>query len=102
MIKNFANNRNEDKSQELKISADSQQIDDKSFQLSYDGEIIRDGGHYKGASRLYDLVFIRLANDEIYTEAYFKAYKNICLQTSARKRLYDLDCQVISRDIFKI
>lgn len=94
MMKDSANNRTIDHSYGPKIGAESLMIGNKMLQLSDDGEIIIDGVHYKGTPGLYELVFKRLPDDEIYTEADLQAYKDICLRTSAHKRLYDPNGQV--------
>jgi len=61
-------------------------LGDKNFDVDKNDNIIIDGIRYTGTAGLYELIFKRLPDDEIYTENDLQKYKNILITTNAHRR----------------
>ncbi|KYM96988.1 hypothetical protein ALC62_12366 [Cyphomyrmex costatus] len=71
-------------------------LGDKKFDVDTDDTIIIDGNRYKGTRGLYELIFKRLPDDDIYTENDKQTYKSILLTTNAHRRRHNAEMPVKS------
>ncbi|KYN07220.1 hypothetical protein ALC62_00588 [Cyphomyrmex costatus] len=74
---------------------------DKKFDVDTDDTIIIDGNRYKGTPGLYELIFKRLPDDDIYTENDKQTYKSILLTTNAHRRRHNAEMPVKSNKGYK-
>ena len=63
-------------------------LGDKNFEIDKDDSIIIDNVRYAGTPGLYELIFKRLPDDDVFDENDKQKYKNILLATSAHRRGY--------------
>lgn len=61
-------------------------LGNKKFDVDKNDNIIINGTKYAGTAGLYELIFKRIPDDEIYTENDLQKYKSILITTSAHKR----------------
>ncbi|XP_071579217.1 uncharacterized protein [Temnothorax nylanderi] len=71
------------------FSNDGMMLGNKRFDVDNADNIIIDGIRYAGTRGLYELIFKKFPNDEIYTEDDKQKYKSMLLATSAHKRNHD-------------
>lgn len=64
-------------------------VGNEPLQFEDDGSIVVAGVKYRGTNGLYELLFKRLPDDEVYTQDDLDAYKDILVKTSAHKRQYN-------------
>ncbi|KYM94131.1 hypothetical protein ALC62_15254 [Cyphomyrmex costatus] len=74
---------------------------DKKFDVDTDDTIIIDGNRYKGTPGLYELIFKRLPDDDIYNKNDKQTYKSILLTTNAHRRRHNAEMPVISNKGYK-
>lgn len=67
---------------------DTLMVGDKPLKFDDDGSIIVGDISYRPSEGLYEVLFKRIPDDEVYDEADLDAYKNILLKTSAHKKSY--------------
>ncbi|KYM95044.1 hypothetical protein ALC62_14315 [Cyphomyrmex costatus] len=79
----------------------STMLGDKKFDVDTDDTIIIDGNRYKGTPGLYELIFKRLPDDDIYTENDKQTYKSILLTTNAHRRRHNAKMPVKSNKGYK-
>lgn len=70
----------------VKFCNEGMMIGNKFFDVDKDDNIYIDGIKYVGTPGLYELIFMRMPDDAVYTEADMYKYKNILLATNAHKR----------------
>ena len=63
-------------------------IGDSQFEIDTDDSILINGKRYKGTPGLYELVFMKHPNENIYMESDMKAYKDILRNTNPHKQYY--------------
>ncbi|KAL6265695.1 hypothetical protein P5V15_002494 [Pogonomyrmex californicus] len=61
-------------------------LGDKCFDVSKDDNIFINGIRYLGTEGLYELIFKKVPDDELYTEEDKQKYKDILLLTNAHRR----------------
>ena len=61
-------------------------LGDKAFDIDKDDNIIIDGVKYRGTVGLYELIFKRILDDTVCTDADKQKYKSILLATNAHRR----------------
>lgn len=71
-----------------RFEGDVLMVGGKPLRFHDDGSIIIADTTYKPTPGLYDLLFKRLPNDEIYNNEDLKAYKDILVKTNAHKKNY--------------
>ncbi|XP_071570613.1 uncharacterized protein [Temnothorax nylanderi] len=71
------------------FSNDGMMLGNKRFDVDNADNIIIDGIRYAGTRGLYELIFKKIPNDEIYTKDDMQKYKSILLMTNAHKRNHD-------------
>lgn len=71
-----------------RFEGDVLMVGGKPLRFDDDGSIIIADTTYKPTHGLYDLLFKRLPNEEIYNTEDLKAYKDILIKTNAHKRNY--------------
>ncbi|XP_071629451.1 uncharacterized protein [Temnothorax longispinosus] len=76
------------------FSNDEMMLGNKRFDVNHADKIIIDGIRYNGTRGLYELIFKKYPNVDIYTEDDMQAYKNILLMTNAHKLNYDAHSQI--------
>lgn len=76
-------------------------IGNKRIDLDKNDDIYIDGKRYAGTQGLYELIFMKLPNDRIYTNSDLQNYKSVLLATSAHKRDYNERNQVKSNKGYK-
>jgi hypothetical protein len=64
-------------------------VGNKTLKFDEDGSILVDDTRYKPSEGLYELLFKRIPDDQLYTDDDLNAYRNILVQTSAHKRNYN-------------
>ena len=64
-------------------------VGDKVLEFDSDGAIVINETKYRPSEGLYELLFKRLPNDEVYTNDDLQAYKNILNATNAHKKGYN-------------
>ncbi|XP_072761210.1 uncharacterized protein [Anoplolepis gracilipes] len=70
----------------IKFSNDGIMLGDKHFDVDKNDNIIINEVKYTGTPGLYELIFKKIPDDEIYTEDDLLKYKSILLATNAHKR----------------
>ncbi|KYN50170.1 hypothetical protein ALC62_01046 [Cyphomyrmex costatus] len=76
-------------------------LGDKKFDVDTDDTIIIDGNRYKGTPGMYELIFKRLSDDDIYTENDKQTYKSILLTTNTHRRRHNAEMPVKSNKRYK-
>ncbi|KYN02973.1 hypothetical protein ALC62_06193 [Cyphomyrmex costatus] len=76
-------------------------LGDKKFDVDTDDTIIIDGNRYKGTPGLYELIFKRLHDDDIYTEDDKQTYKSILLTTNTHRRRHNAEMPIKSNKGYK-
>lgn len=61
-------------------------LGDKNFDVDIEDNIIIDNVKYKGTPGLFELIFKRIPDDTVYTDADKQKYKSILLTTNAHRR----------------
>ena len=69
-------------------------VGDKVLEFDSDGAIRINETKYQPSEGLYELLFKRLPNDEMYTKDDLQAYKNILNATNAHKKGYNFHSQI--------
>jgi hypothetical protein len=75
---------------------DGMMLGNKRFDVDNADNIYIDGVRYAGTPGIYELIFKRLPDDEIYTEDDMQKYKSILLTTNAHKFKHDPRERVLS------
>jgi len=70
----------------VKFSDDGIMLGEKHFDVDKNDNIIIDGVKYRGTPGLYELIFKKIPDDEIYTEDDLLKYKSILMATNAHRR----------------
>ncbi|XP_071643638.1 uncharacterized protein [Temnothorax longispinosus] len=78
----------------VKFTNDGMMLGNKRFDVNYADKIIIDGIRYNGTRGLFELIFKKYPDHDIYTEDDMQTYKSILLMTSAHKRNYDAHAQI--------
>lgn len=76
-------------------------IGNSTFDMDNANNIIINGTRYRGTQGLYELIFKRLPDDAIYTEADLRAYKSILTSTNAHKRSFKADKPIMGNKGYK-
>lgn len=76
-------------------------LGNKRFDVDTDDNIIINDVRYKGTPGLYELIFKRIPDDEIYTDDDLQKYKNILLTTNAHRRNHIAASQILSNRGYK-
>ncbi|XP_077258537.1 uncharacterized protein LOC143895357 [Temnothorax americanus] len=76
------------------FSNDGMLLGNKRFDVDNADNIIIDDIRYAGTRGLYELIFKKIPNDEIYTEDDMQKYKSILLMTNAHKRNHNAHAQI--------
>ncbi|XP_077275574.1 uncharacterized protein LOC143904632 [Temnothorax americanus] len=76
------------------FSNDGMMLGNKRFDVDNADNIIIDDIRYAGTRGLYELIFKKIPNDEIYTEDDMQKYKSILLMTNAHKRNHNAHAQI--------
>ncbi|KMQ85375.1 hypothetical protein RF55_16132, partial [Lasius niger] len=76
-------------------------LGNKRFDVDMYDSIIIDKVKYIGTPGLYELIFKRIPDDDIYTDDDMYKYKSILLATNAHKRNYDAQGQLLSNRGYK-
>lgn len=71
-----------------RFEGDTLMVGDKPLTFDSDGSIVLAGITYAPTEGLYELVFKRIPDDEMYSEEDLRAYKDILLKTNAHKKGY--------------
>lgn len=69
-------------------------IGNKVMEFDTDGTIIVNNTRYPPSEGLYELIFKRLPNSDVYTEDDLNAYKSILIASNAHKKGYNFDNQI--------
>lgn len=72
-------------------------IGDHPLRFNDDGSIVIANTTYKPTTGLYELIFKRLPNEEVYTDNDLTTYKDILIKTNAHKKQYKFENR-INRD----
>ncbi|XP_077260890.1 uncharacterized protein LOC143896748 [Temnothorax americanus] len=78
----------------VKFTNDGMMLGNKRFDVNHTNNIIIDGIRYNGTCGLFELIFKKYPDDDIYTEDDMQTYKSILLMTSVHKRNYDAHAQI--------
>lgn len=84
----------------IRYDSDGWKIGDTNVEIDGDDFII-DGVRYRGSPGLYELMFLKIPNEKIYTQQDLNAYKSIILSTNAHKRRYMADERINSNRGYK-
>ena len=76
-------------------------LGDKAFDIDKDDNIIIDGVKYRGTPGLYELIFKRIPDDAVYTDADKQKYKSILLATNAHRRGHGAKNPILSNKGYK-
>jgi hypothetical protein len=76
-------------------------LGNKSFDVDIEDNIIIDGVKYVGTPGLYELIFKKYPDEEVYTENDKQKYKSILLATNAHKRQHSALKPIISSKGYK-
>jgi hypothetical protein len=72
----------------VRIDRDGIMFGSKHFDVDKDDTIIIDGVRYAGTPGLYELIFKRIPDEDVYTETDMQKYKSMLLATNAHTRNY--------------
>jgi len=81
--------------------ASGMMLGDKSFDIDKKDNIIMDNKTYTGTPGLYELIFKRIPNKDLFTERDQRIYKNILLVTNAHRRGRDPKLPILGNKCFK-
>ncbi|XP_067216995.1 uncharacterized protein [Linepithema humile] len=76
-------------------------LGDKAFDIDRDDNVIVDGVKYAGTPGLFELIFKRLPDDTLCTEADKQKYKSILLATNAHRRGHNAHLPVLGNKGYK-
>lgn len=76
-------------------------LGDKRFDVDKDDNILIGDVRYAGTPGIYELIFKRIPDDTVYTEADTQKYKDILLATNAHRRRHDVRNPVLSNKGYK-
>jgi hypothetical protein len=76
------------------VDGENLMVGDKNLEFDDDGSILIDNARYKGTEGLYELLFKRTPDKDVYDENDLKAYKDILNKTNAHKKGYTPDGQI--------
>ncbi|XP_067214604.1 uncharacterized protein [Linepithema humile] len=76
-------------------------LGDKTFDIDKDDNVIVDGVKYAGTPGLFELIFKRLPDDTLCTEADKQKYKSILLSTNAHRRGHNAHLPVLGNKGYK-
>lgn len=74
---------------------------DKQFDVDVDDSIIVDGIRYVGTPGLYELIFKKISNNNIYTQDDKRTYKKLLLTTNAHRCSHDVFIPIMGNKGYK-
>lgn len=86
-LKLIQGGKNIDYNYGVRVEGDSWMIGSKEIEID-DNDLIIDGTRYKGTPGLYELIFMNIPNEYIYTEEDLNVYSDILRRTNAHRTNY--------------
>lgn len=90
-----------DKTYGVRLTNDGMMLGNKRFDVDRDNNIFLDNVRFIGTPGLYELIFKKIPDDDVYTEADKQTYKSIMMMTNAYKHNYDAHDRIKSNRGYK-